>query len=61
MKDCSLSVTPIVKGDMFNLNQHPKNKFDRKQMKKFPMLQLLEVSYMLKYAQSLTLLLQLEC
>ncbi|KAK8271132.1 hypothetical protein V6Z12_D11G243500 [Gossypium hirsutum] len=35
-KDCSLSVAHIVKGDKFNLNQCPKNKFERKQMKNIP-------------------------
>jgi len=38
MKDCSPSVAPIVKGDHFNLNQCPKNYFEREQMKKFLML-----------------------
>ena len=33
MKDCSPSVAPIVKGDRFNLNQCPKNEFEREQMK----------------------------
>ena len=33
MKDCSPSVAPIVKGDRFNLNQCPKNDFEREQMK----------------------------
>ena len=36
MKDCSLSVAPIVKGDMFNLNQCLKNDLERKQMKNIP-------------------------
>ena len=36
MKDCSLSVAPIVKGDMFNLNQCLKNDFEREQMKNIP-------------------------
>ncbi|KAL4351255.1 hypothetical protein GQ457_06G019360 [Hibiscus cannabinus] len=36
MKDCSPSVAPIVKGDKFNLNQCPKNKFEREQMKNIP-------------------------
>ena len=61
MKDYSPIVAPIVKGDRFNLNQCPKNDFEREQMKTFLMLQLLEASCMLKYAQGLTLLLQLEC
>ena len=33
MKDCSSSVAPIVKGDKFNLNQCPKNDFEREHMK----------------------------
>ena len=61
MKDCSPSVVSIVKGDRFDLNQCPKNDFEREQMKNIFMLQLLEVSCMLKYAQGLALLLQLEC
>ena len=36
MKDCSPSVAPIVKGDRFNLNQCPKNDFEREQMKNYP-------------------------
>ena len=36
MKDCSPSVAPIVKGDSFNLNQCPKNDFEREQMKNIP-------------------------
>ncbi len=36
MKDCSPSVAPIVKGDRFNLNQCPKNDFEREQMKNIP-------------------------
>lgn len=36
MKDCSPSVAPIVKGDKFNLNQCPKNDFEREQMKNIP-------------------------
>ena len=36
MKDCSLSVAPIVKGDRFNQNQYPKNDFKREQMKNIP-------------------------
>ena len=36
MKNCSPSITPIVKGDMFNLNQCPKNDFEREQMKNIP-------------------------
>ena len=33
MKDCSHSVAPIMKGDKFNLNQCPKNDFEKEQMK----------------------------
>jgi len=36
MKDCSPSAAPIVKGDRFNLNQCPKNEFEREQMKDIP-------------------------
>jgi len=35
-ENCSPSVAPIVKGDRFNLNQCPKNDFEREQMKKIP-------------------------
>ena len=43
MKDCSLSVAPIVKGDGFNLKQCPKNDFEKEQMRTSHMLQLLAV------------------
>jgi hypothetical protein len=36
MKDCLPSVTLIVKGDKFNLNQCPKNNLVREQMKNIP-------------------------
>ena len=36
MKDCSLSVALIVKGDRFNLNQCPKNNLEREQMQNIP-------------------------
>ena len=36
MKDYSPIITPIVKGDKFNLNQCPKNDLERKQMKNNP-------------------------
>ncbi|RVW85342.1 Retrovirus-related Pol polyprotein from transposon TNT 1-94 [Vitis vinifera] len=36
MKNCSPSVSPIVKGDRFNLNQWPKNDLEREQMKNIP-------------------------
>ena len=36
MKDCSPNMTPIVKGDRFNLNQCPKNELEREQMRNIP-------------------------
>ena len=36
MRHCAPSVAPIVKGDRFNLNQSPKNDFEREQMKNIP-------------------------
>ena len=36
MKDYSPSVASIVKGDRFNLNQCPKNDFEKEQMKNIP-------------------------
>ncbi|RVW72884.1 Retrovirus-related Pol polyprotein from transposon TNT 1-94 [Vitis vinifera] len=36
MKNCSPSVSPIVKGDRFNLDQCPKNDLKREQMKNIP-------------------------
>lgn len=36
MKDCSLSLAPIIKGDRFNLNQYPKNEFEMGQMQNIP-------------------------
>ena len=36
MKDCSLSPTPIVKGDKFSLDQCPMNNLEREQMKNIP-------------------------
>ena len=36
IKDCSPSITPIVKGDRFNLNQCPKNDLEQEQMKNIP-------------------------
>ena len=36
MKDCSPSITPIVKGDRFNLDQCPKNDLEREKMKNIP-------------------------
>ena len=36
MKNCSSSVAPILKGDRFDLNQRPKNDFEREHMKNIP-------------------------
>ena len=36
MKNCSPSVTPILKGDRFDLNQCPKNDFEWEHMKNIP-------------------------
>ena len=36
MKNCSPSVSPIVKGDRFNLDQCPKNDLEMEQMKNIP-------------------------
>ena len=36
MKDCSPSIAPIVKGDKLNLNQCPKNDFEKEEMKNIP-------------------------
>ena len=36
MKDCSPSVAPIMKGNRFNLNQCPKNDFEKEKMKNIP-------------------------
>ena len=36
MKDCSPSVSPILKGDRFNLNWYSKNDLEREQMKNIP-------------------------
>ena len=36
MKNCSPSVAPILKGDIFDLNQCPKNDFEREHMKNIP-------------------------
>ena len=36
MKDCSSSVVPIVKDNRFNLNQCPRNDFEREQMRNVP-------------------------
>ena len=42
MKDCSPSVSPIVKVDRFNLNQCPKNNLEREQMKNIPYASIVE-------------------
>ena len=36
MKNCSLSGASILKGDIFDLNQCPKNDFEREHMKNIP-------------------------
>ena len=36
IKNCSLSVAPILKGDRFDLNQCSKNDFEREHMKNIP-------------------------
>ena len=36
MKNCSSSVAPIFKGEIFDLNQFPKNDFEREHMKNIP-------------------------
>ena len=36
MKNCSPSVSPILKGDRFDLNKCPKNDFEREHMKNIP-------------------------
>ena len=36
MKNCSPSIAPIVKGDRLNLNQCPKNDFERERIKNIP-------------------------
>ena len=51
MKDCSPSPAPIVKGDRFNLDQCPKNDFEREQMKNIPYVSGIES---LMYAQMCT-------
>ena len=51
MKDCAPSVSPIVKGDKFYLNQCPKNDLEREQMKDIPYASVVES---LMYAQVCT-------
>ena len=36
MKDCLLSVAPIIKGERFNLNQFLNNNLEYEQMKNIP-------------------------
>lgn len=36
MKNCSISVAPIVESDKFDLSQYPKNEFEWKHMKNVP-------------------------
>ena len=36
MKDCSLSVAHIVKGDKFHMNQCPRNNLEKEQMRNIP-------------------------
>ena len=36
MKDCSLGIAPIVKGDKFSLNQCTSNDSEKKDMKNIP-------------------------
>ena len=36
MKKCSSNVAPILKGDIFDLNQYPKNDFEQEHMKNIP-------------------------
>ena len=51
MKDCSPSVSPIVKGDRFNLNQCPKSNLEREHIKNIPYASIVES---LMYAQVCT-------
>ena len=36
MKNCSLSPTPIVKGDMFSIDQCPRNDLEREKIRDIP-------------------------
>ena len=36
MKNCSPNIAPILKGDIFDLNQCPKNDFEREHVKNVP-------------------------
>ena len=36
IKNCSPSISPIVKGDRFSLNQSPSNDLEKKEMKNIP-------------------------
>ena len=51
MKNCSFSVAPILKGDIFDLNQCPNNDFEREHMKNIPYASAVES---LMYAQVCT-------
>ena len=51
MKDCSPSVSPIVKGDRFNLNQCPKSDLEMEHIKNIPYASIVE---RLMYAQVCT-------
>ena len=42
MKDYTPSIAPIVKGDRFNLNQCPRNDFERQQMQNIPYASVIE-------------------
>ena len=61
MKDCSPSISPIVKGDRFNMNQCPKNDLEREQMKNVPYASAVESLMYAQVCTSLTLHLLLEC
>ncbi|KAG9458112.1 hypothetical protein H6P81_002620 [Aristolochia fimbriata] len=49
MQDCTPTVAPIVKGDMFSMNQCPKNNLEKEQLKNIPYA---SVVGSLMYAQS---------
>ena len=42
LKDCSPSAAPVVKGDMFILNQCPRNDLEQEQMKDIPYASIIE-------------------
>ena len=60
MKNCSPSVAPILKGDIFDLNQCPKNDFEREHMKNIPYASVVGSLMMFKFVPDLTLHLLLE-